>query len=52
MKAEMEVIQQLVAEAKKYERTDAFQEVKRLRKEFGFTTVMLKGSLVVGRKKS
>ena len=52
MKAEMEAIQQLMAEAKKNERTDAFQEVKRLRKEFGFTIGILESSLARSRKKS
>ena len=49
LKAEMEVLQQLVVEAKKNERADALQEVKRLCKEFGFTTGMLKGALAKGR---
>jgi hypothetical protein len=40
-----------MAEAKKNERTDALKEVKRLCKEFRFTTVMPKGSLTEGRKK-
>jgi hypothetical protein len=52
LKAEMETIQQQMAEAKKSERTDALKEVKRLCKEFGFTAGMLKGSLAEGRKKS
>ena len=38
-------------EAKKNERANALKEVKRLCKEFGFTTGMLKGSLAEGRKK-
>jgi hypothetical protein len=42
LKAEMETIQQQMAEAKKNERTNALKEVKRLRKEFGFTAGMLK----------
>lgn len=37
LKAEMETIQQQMAEAKKNERTNALKEVKRLCKEFGFT---------------
>jgi len=45
LKAEMEAIQQQMAEAKKN------KEVKRLCKEFGFTAGMLKGSLAEGRKK-
>ena len=44
LKAEMETIQQQMAEAKKSERTNALKEVKRLCKEFGFTAGMLKGS--------
>ena len=43
LKAEMETIQQQMAEAKKNERTNALKEVKRLCKEFGFTAGMLKG---------
>ena len=43
LKAEMETIQQQMAEAKKSERTNALKEVKRLCKEFGFTAGMLKG---------
>ena len=38
-------------EAKKNERANAFKEVKRLCKEFGFTAGMLKGSLAERRKK-
>ena len=49
LKAEMETIQQQMAEAKKNERTDALKEVKRLCKEFGFTAGMLKGALTKGR---
>ncbi len=55
LKAEMETIQQQMAEAKKNERTDALKdalkEVKRLCKEFNFTTGMLKGALAEGGKK-
>jgi hypothetical protein len=51
LKAVMENIQQQMAEAKKSERTNALKEVKRLCKEFGCTTGMLKGSLAEGRKK-
>ena len=36
--------------AKKNESTNTLEEVKRLCKEFGFTTFMLKGSLSEGRK--
>ena len=50
LKAEMETIQQQMAEAKKNERTNALKEVKRLCKEFGFTAGMLKGSSAKGRK--
>ena len=38
-------------EAKKNERAIALKEVKRLRKDFGFTAGMLKGSLAKRRKK-
>ena len=51
LKAEMETIQQQMAEAKKNERTNALKEAKHLCKEFGFTAGMLKGSLAEGRKK-
>ena len=51
LNAEMETIQQPMAEAKKSERTDAFKEVKLLCKEFGFTSGMLKASLAEGRRK-
>jgi len=51
LKAEMETIQQQMAEAKKNERANALKEVKRLCKQFGFTAGMLKGSLAKGRKK-
>ena len=51
LKAEMEVIQKLMVEAKKNERANSLKEVKRLCKEFGFTAGMLKGSLAEGRKK-
>ena len=50
LKAEMEAIQQQMAEAKKNERTNALKEVKRLCKEFGYTAGMLKGALATGRK--
>ena len=49
LKAEMETIQQQMAEAKKSERTNALKEVKRLCKEFGFTAGMLNGVLAKGR---
>jgi hypothetical protein len=51
LKAEMETIQQQMAESKQNERTNVLKEVKRLCKEFGFTAGMLKGSLAEGRKK-
>ena len=50
LKADMEVLQQQMVEAKKNERADALKTVKRLCKEFGFTASMLKGSLAEGRK--
>ncbi|MDC1489114.1 YidC/Oxa1 family membrane protein insertase [Amylibacter sp.] len=50
LKAEMETIQQQMAEAKKKEHTNALKEVKRLFKEFGLSAGMLKGSLAEGRK--
>ena len=49
LKAEMEVLQQQMVEAKKNERADALKTVKRLCKEFSFTAGMLKGSLAKGR---
>ena len=49
LKAEMETIQQQMAEAKKNEPANALKEVKRLCKEFGFTAGMLKGALAKGR---
>ena len=49
LKAEMEAIQQQMAEAKKNERTNALKEVKQICKEFGFTAGMLKGALAKGR---
>ena len=50
LKAEMETIQQQMAEAKKNERANALKEVKRLCKEFGGIARMLKGSLAEGWK--
>ena len=41
LKAEMETIQQQMAEAKKSERTNAQKEVKRLCKEFGLKNRLL-----------
>ena len=52
LKAEMEAIQQQMVEAKKNERAYALKEVKRLCKEFGFTTGVLNGSLTEDRKPS
>jgi uncharacterized membrane protein (DUF106 family) len=49
LKAEMETIQQQMAEAKKSQSTNALKEVKGLCKEFGLTAGMLKGSLAKGR---
>jgi len=51
LKAELDTIQQPMAEATKNERTDALQKVKGLCKEVGVIAEMLKGSLVEGRKK-
>ena len=51
LKAEMETIQQQMAEVKKSERTDALKKVKELCKEFYFTAGMLKGALSEGRKR-
>ena len=51
LKADMEVLQQQMVEAKKKERSNALIEVKRLCKEFGFTAGMLKGALAEGRSK-
>ncbi len=48
LKAEMEVSQQLIEEAKKNERANALNELKRLCKQFGFTAGMLKSSLAKG----
>ena len=50
LKADMEVLQQQMVEAKKNERADAQKTVKLLCKEFGFTAGMHKGSLAEGRK--
>ena len=50
LKAEMEVIQKKMVEAKKNEFANALKEVKRLCKEFGFTAGMFKGALSKGRK--
>ena len=49
LKAEMETIQQQIAEAKKNERINALKEVKRLCKECGLSAGMLKSSLAVDR---
>ena len=49
-KAEMEAIQQQMAEAKNNERASALKEVKRLCKDSGFTAGMLKGALAEGLK--
>ena len=50
LKAEIETIQQQMAEAKKNERTDPLKEVKLLCKKFGFSAGMLKGSFAEGGK--
>ena len=50
LRTEMESIQQQMVKAKKNERVNARIEVKCLRKEFGFTAGMLKGSLAEVRK--
>ena len=52
LKTEMESIQHQMVETKKNERANALKEVKRPCKEFGFTTDMMKGALVKGRKKN
>jgi hypothetical protein len=39
-----------MVEAKKNERANALNEVKRICKEFGFAAGMLKGALAEGRK--
>ena len=49
LKAEMEVIQQQMVEAKKSERANAVKEVKRLCKRFSITSWMLEGALAKGR---
>ena len=51
LKAEMETIQQQMAEAKKNERTIELKNVKELCKELGSTVGMLKGALAEGRRK-
>ncbi|SHF98641.1 hypothetical protein [Vibrio gazogenes] len=51
LKAAVEAIQQLVFAAQKNERANSLKEVKRLCKEFGFITGMLKNSVAEGRKK-
>ncbi len=50
-KAEMEAIQQQMAQANKNEHADALKDVQRLRKEFDFTAEMFEGSLAEGRKR-
>tara|TARA_B110001450_G_C17493942_1_gene429519 strand:- start:474 stop:650 length:177 start_codon:yes stop_codon:yes gene_type:complete len=50
--AEMEAIQQQMAEAKKSKRANTLKEVRRPCKEFSFTAGMFKGSLAEGRKKA
>jgi hypothetical protein len=41
-----------MVKAKKNQRTNALKEVRRLCKEFGYTSGMLKGSLAEGRQKN
>lgn len=50
--AEIEQLQAELIETNKFEHKDALVKVKRLCKEFGFTTGMLKGALAEGRKKN
>ena len=52
LKAEMQVIQQQMAEAKNNEHSIVLKEVKGLCKEFGFPAGMLKCSLAEGRNQS
>ena len=49
LKAEMEIIQQQMVEAKKNDCANPLEEVKRLYKKFGFSAGMFKGALVKGR---
>ena len=51
LNASMETIQEQMAEAKHNECTNALKEIKRWRKEFGFTSRMVKGDLAEGLKK-
>ena len=51
LNAEMEAIQQQMVEAKKNERVNTLKEVKRLFKDFGFITEMLKVTFDEGRTK-
>ena len=51
LKAEMEAIQQQMAEAKKKKQPIALKKVKSLCKGFGFTAGMLKYCLAKGEKK-
>ena len=50
LEAEMEAIQQQMADAKKIERSKALKEAKCFCKDFGFTAGTLKGSLAEGRE--
>ena len=50
LRAEMEQLEQQMAEAKKGERADDLKKVKELCREFGFTAGMLRGALVEGRR--
>ncbi len=51
LKPKMVAIHRQIVDAKKRKRADALKDVKRLYKEFGFTTGILEGSLAeVGKK--
>ena len=52
LKAEMEIIQQQMVKARKYERANAIKDVKCLCKEFVFTVGMQKYAYNKGRKNS
>ena len=51
LKTEIETIQQLTGEAKNSEQSNTFKEVKRIFREYGFSSGMLKSSLAESRKK-
>jgi hypothetical protein len=52
IRAEIDALEIELEKAKKEERANALNEVKRLCKEFGFTAGMLKGALATGRVKA